>query len=129
MLDRFISVSYYALINYNDVVPKPDALSDSCTWYDIKKVPALILDHNDIIKKALQTLRNNLEKKLISSSLLPSRFTMKDLQKVYEAILGEKIRRTSFQRKMLGLGILKRHDKQYSGGAHKAPFVYSFRKK
>ncbi len=128
LLDRFLSVCYYALINYEEVVPTPDALSDSCTWYDIKKVPALILDHNDIIKKALQILRTNLEKKIVRSSLLPSRFTMKELQNVYEAILGEKIRRTSFQRTMLGLGILKRHQKHYTGKAHKAPFLYSFRK-
>lgn len=128
LLDRFISVSYYALINYVVVVPKPDALSDSCTWYDIKKVPALILDHNAIVAKALQTLRDNLDKKLISSSLLPTRFTMKELQQVYEAILGKKLRRTSFQRKMLGLGTLKRHEKHYSGKAHRAPYIYSFRK-
>jgi len=128
LLDRFISVCYYALINYNDVVPKPDALSDSCTWYDINRLPVLILDHTVIIEKALQTLRFNIDRKIISVSLLPPRFTMKELQQVYEAILGKKLRRTSFQRKMLGLGILKRHEKHYSGKAHKAPYIYSFRK-
>ncbi len=129
LLDRFISVAYYALINYKDVVPKPDALSDSCTWYDIDNLPKLILDHTAIVEKALQTLRANLNRKLIGINLLPDRFTLGELQKVYEAILGEKIRRTTFQRKMLGMGILKRHEKQYSGKAHKAPYLYSFDKK
>lgn len=128
LLDRFISVGYYALINYEDVVPKPDALSDSCTWYDIKKLPPLIFDHAAIVAKALQTLQVNLDRKIVGINLLPAKFTMKDLQQVYEAIMGEKIRRTSFQRKMLSLDILKRHEKQYSGKAHKAPFTYSFRK-
>ena len=127
LLDRFISVAYYALINYNNVVPHPDALSDSCAWYDINKLPVLILDHSEIVAKALQTLRANLDRKLVGVNLLPQHFTMNELQKVYEAILGEKLRRTTFQRKLLSLGILNRHEKKYSGKAHKAPYVYSFK--
>jgi len=126
MLDRFLSVAYYALINYNDVVPTPDALSDSCDWYDMDELPNLMLDHAEIVAKALQTLRENLDRKLVGMNLLPSRFTLGELQKVYEAILGEKLHRGTFQRKMLSLDILKRHEKQYSGAAHKAPFLYSF---
>jgi 8-oxo-dGTP diphosphatase len=128
LLDRFITIAYYALINYNDVVPKPDVLSDSCTWYDINKLPKLIFDHSSIVAKALETLRLNLDRKIVGINLLPPRFTMKELQQVYEAIMGEKLRRTTFQRKMLSLSILKRHEKQYSGKAHKAPYIYSFRK-
>lgn len=126
MLDRFVSVAYYALINYNEVAPKPDALSDSIGWYPVDALPPLMLDHADIVAKALQTLQDNLEKKLVGMNLLPSRFTMKELQKVYEAILGKKLRRTTFQRRMLSLGILQRHEKRYSGKAHKAPYLYSF---
>jgi ADP-ribose pyrophosphatase YjhB (NUDIX family) len=126
MLDRFISVAYYALINYEKVVPTPDALSDSCDWYALDELPALMQDHSAIVDKALQTLRDNLERKLVGMNLLPQLFTMGDLQKVYEAILGENLRRTTFQRKMLSLNILQRHDKQYSGKAHKAPYLYSF---
>lgn|SRR5689334_3487528 len=126
LLDRFISIAYYALINYNDVVPMPDALSDVCNWYDIGKLPALILDHEQIVLKALDTLRLNIDRKLVGMNLLPLLFTMKQLQQVYEAILGQKIRRTTFQRKMLASGILKRHEKHYSGKAHKAPYMYSF---
>ncbi len=129
MLERFISIAYYALINYNDVVPQPDALSDSCEWYDVNALPPLIFDHEKIVAKALKTLRENLERKLIGMNLLPPKFTIPDLQKVYEAILGEKLIRTNFQRKMLSLGILERHEKQYLGGAHKAPYLYSFKEK
>ncbi len=126
MLDRFISVAYYALINYNDVVPTPDALSDSCDWYDMDELPNLMLDHAEIVAKALQTLRENLERKLVGTNLLPPLFTLTELQKVYEAILGEKLHRGTFQRKILGLGLLQRHEKQFLGKAHKAPFLYSF---
>lgn len=126
MLDRFVSVAYYALINYSDVVPTPDNLSDSCDWYDMDELPNLMLDHAEIVAKALLTLRENLERKLVGTNLLPPLFTLTELQKVYEAILGERLHRGTFQRKILGLGLLKRHEKQFLGKAHKAPFLYSF---
>jgi 8-oxo-dGTP diphosphatase len=129
MLDRFISIAFYALINYEEVDPRPDELSDSIDWYEIAHLPPLILDHREIVERALQTLRDNLNRKLIGMNLLPERFTMKELQLVYEAILGEKLRRTTFQRKMLSLGILERHEKRYSGKAHRAPYVYRFIKR
>lgn len=128
MLDRFISVAYYALISYNKVIPKPDALSDSCTWYPVNKLPRLIQDHRLIVKKAVQALRDNLDRKLVGGNLLAKKFTMKQLQKVYEEILGKKLRRTTFQRKMLAADVLKRHEKLFFGGAHKAPYLYSFKK-
>ncbi len=129
LLDRFISVAYYALINYNEVAPRPDELSDSINWYAIEELPALIQDHQKIVEKALATLRQNLDKKLVGMNLLPEKFTMTESQQVYEAVLGEKLRRTTFQRKMLSLDILERHEKRFSGRAHKAPFLYSFKSK
>lgn len=127
LLERFISVAYYALINYNHVKLVPDSLADSIDWYPVDDLPPLQFDHEKIVEKALQTLRKNLEHKLIGINLLPEHFTMKELQNVCEAILGEKLRRTTFQRKMLSLGILDRHEKRYTGKAHKAPYVYSFK--
>jgi hypothetical protein len=127
LTERFISVAYYALINYKDVLPRPDALSDSCTWYDINKLPPLILDHAAIVEKAINTLRLNLHRKVVGINLLPEKFTMNELQIVYERIMGKSMRRTTFQRTMLATGMLERHEKRYSGGAHKAPYLYSFR--
>ena len=118
--------------------PDPDVMrtileangqKDSINWYALDKLPPLMMDHRKIVEKALETLRNNLEKKLVGMNLLPSKFTMKELQLVYEAVLGEKLRRTTFQRKILGLDILKRHEKLFTGGAHKAPYLYSFKNK
>ncbi len=126
LLGRFISVGYYALIDYEKVKPQPDALSDSIDWYFVDELPPLIFKHEEIVQKALASLRFNLDRKLVGINLLPTKFTMKELQKVYEAILGEKLRRTTFQRKMLSLGILERHEKRFNGKAHKAPYLYSF---
>ncbi|MVM38008.1 NUDIX domain-containing protein [Spirosoma sp. HMF3257] len=126
LLDRFISVGYYALVDFTKAVPIPDSLSDSCGWYDLAKLPPLMQDHQQIVQKALDTLRTDLDRKLIGFNLLSETFTMADLQRLYETILDQKLHRSGFQRKMLSLGILERLDKQYSGGAHKAPFLYRF---
>jgi len=128
LFGRFITVAYYALINYENVVPKPDDLSDSIEWYDFDQLPKLMMDHAEIVEKALEHLRSNLDQKLLSFNLLPERFTMKELQQVYEGILGETQNRANFQRKMLSLNILERHEKLFLGGSHKAPFLYSFKK-
>ncbi|MFX0555393.1 NUDIX hydrolase [Maribacter sp. CXY002] len=127
MLDRFITVAYYALINYDKVTPVPDELSDSINWYAVDELPPLMMDHKEIVEKALEVLRKNLDRKIVGMNLLPSKFTMKHLQQVYEAILGEDLRRTTFQRKMLSLNVLDRHEKLYQGKAHKAPYLYSFK--
>jgi 8-oxo-dGTP diphosphatase len=124
LLQRFVSIGYYALVDFTKAIPATDSLADDCRWHDLKNLPPLIQDHEQIIKKALLTLRENLDKKLVGFNLLPDVFTMGELQKLYETILDETFLRTSFQRKMLNLGILKKVDKKWTGAAHKAPFLY-----
>ena len=126
LLNRFISIGYHALIDFSKATPMPDAFSDSCEWYDLETIPSLIFDHDSILQKALHMLRENLDEKLIGLNLLPETFTMNEFQNLYETILGEKIARSNFQRKVLGLHILKRLDKKITGGAHKAPYLYCF---
>lgn len=128
-LQRFITIGYYALVEYEKVKPVPDYLSLSCAWWDIDKVPALIFDHKQIIRAALEAMRHHLNYQPIGYNLLPESFTMKSLQSIYETILGRKLERSNFNRKMLSLGILEKKEKLYTGGAHKAPYLYSFNKK
>ncbi|QCR23909.1 NUDIX hydrolase [Pontibacter sp. SGAir0037] len=126
LLGRFVSVGFYALVDFTKAVPNPDALSDRCEWHDLSNLPPLMLDHETMVQKALDTLRTNLDRKLIAFNLLPETFTMGELQKLHETILNEKLNRSSFQRRMLGLRILERVDKKWTGGAHKAPYLYRF---
>ncbi len=123
---RFVSVSYYALVDFSKVIASPDVLSDAIGWYDVHELPALLLDHTAIVQKALETLRLMLDHRLVGFNLLPDIFTMAELQRLYETILGRALTRTNFQRKMLSLDILKRVDKKRTGGAHKAPYLYRF---
>ncbi|SEN94977.1 ADP-ribose pyrophosphatase YjhB, NUDIX family [Mucilaginibacter gossypiicola] len=126
LLKRFVSIGYYALVDFTKAVPAPDEISDSCDWYSLDNLPLLMQDHRQIIDKALETLRSNLDQKLIGFNLMTDEFTMGDLQSLYETILNKKLIRAAFQRKMLGLGILERIAKKWTGGAHKAPYLYKF---
>ena len=128
LLQRFISISYYALVDFTKAIPAKDELSDACLWVDIRKIPRLIQDHRSIIQTAQARLQEDLDKKLVGFNLMPENFTMKELQGLYETILRQKLLRTSFQRKMLAMDILEVVDKKMTGGAHKAPYLYRFKK-
>ncbi len=125
---RFVTIGYYALVDYSKVVVNPGGVSDASEWMDVAALPKLFLDHNRIVLKALESLRRNLDDKLVAFELLGDTFTMSDLQMVYETILGKRLVRTNFQRKILSLEILERIEKKYTGGAHKAPYLYRLKK-
>jgi 8-oxo-dGTP diphosphatase len=129
LLQRFLTIGYYALVEYDKVKPHPDKVSVQCTWCDLNNLPELLFDHRQIIEQALQTLRLHLNFQPIGYNLLPKEFTLKNLQTIYETILGRKLDRSNFNRKILAYGILEKKEKHYSGAAHKAPFLYSFNKK
>ncbi len=126
--ERAVSVGYYALIDYMKAIPTPDALTDECKWWDVKEIPSLLFDHNHLVTVALQALRTQLSWQPVGYNLLPLEFTLPELQRLYETILGKKLDPRNFQRKMLGLGILERLEVRRKGGAHKAPYLYRFNK-
>lgn len=128
-MERFVTIGYWALVEFSKVVPKPDEFSEACSWCDIDKVPPLILDHNNILEKALQSLRLNLNDYPVGKDLLTQKFTMPELQRLYETILGKQLDRRNFQKKILVLDILERLEERKLGGAHKAPFLYRFDQK
>jgi 8-oxo-dGTP diphosphatase len=123
---RFISIGYYALVDFFNVIPTPDHFSEVCTWRDLTDLPRFQLDHELIFRTALDTLRLQLNYQPIGYNLMPKEFTMPELQKLYETILDKKLDRRNFQRRMLGFGILNRLEATRKGGAHKAPYLYSF---
>lgn len=129
LMERFVTIGYWALVEFSKVKPMPDDLSDDCRWWEVDKAPKLVLDHNQIIDKALESLRLNLNDYPIGNTLLAEKFTMPELQQVYETILGKKLDRRNFQKKMIALDILQRLNERKQGGAHKAPYLYKFNKK
>lgn len=123
---RFVSAGFYALVNYTYVDPVGDDFSDVCEWRDINDIPTLIMDHRSILDAALVKLRRELNYKPVGYSLLPDVFTMPELQKLYEIILGKPLNRGNFYRKMMAYDILDKLDETRKGGAHKAPNLYRF---
>lgn len=86
----------------------------------------MIMDHNEIVEKALEILRLTLDPKLNAFKLLPDTFTMKEVQELYEAIFEKPFARNNFQKKILGFNTLERLDKKFTGAANKAPYLYRF---
>jgi len=123
---RFISVGYYALVDPFLVNPQPDIFSDHCDWVAIDQVEGIILDHRQILEEALKALRMEIRHQPIGYNLMAEKFTMPELQKLYEAILGKTLDRRNFQRKILSYNILNRLEERKQGGAFKAPYLYEF---
>lgn len=123
---RPISVGYYALVDFEEVFPNPDLLSESCGWWDLGEVPELLFDHKEILVKALHALRLELSFQPVGLNLLPDKFTMPDMMRMYESILGKKIDPRNFQKKILKSGIVIKLDEVKKGVAHKSPFLYRF---
>jgi 8-oxo-dGTP diphosphatase len=126
MFERFITAGYSALTDFTKVLPVADTFSDACQWFNIHTIPEMILDHQDILAKALENLRLQLNYHPVGYNLLPEKFTMPELQKLYETILDRNLDRRNFQRKITGTGILKRLNETKKGVAHKAPYYYKF---
>ncbi len=126
MFDRFISVGYTALVDFTKVIPEPDIFSEKCEWFNIHEIPEMILDHENILVKAWGYLRLQLNFQPVGYNLLTTKFTMPELQKLYETILERNLDRRNFQRKIIDTGILKRLEETKKGGSHKAPYYYKF---
>lgn len=125
---RFVTIGYYALVDFSKILPNPVGRYEVVEWIDHKEVPELILDHREILDKALDTLRTELNLMPIGYNLLPEKFTIPELQKLYETILDKKLDRRNFLRKITNIGILTKLDEKKSNVAHKAPNLYSFDK-
>jgi 8-oxo-dGTP diphosphatase len=125
--DRFISLGYYALVDINKVNPIKSELDESIEWYNIHELPTMIMDHNEIVKNALESLRLNLYNNIIVFNLLPETFIMKEVQDLYETIFEQTYARNNFQKKILDMNVLERLEKKFTGAANKAPYLYRFK--
>jgi ADP-ribose pyrophosphatase YjhB (NUDIX family) len=123
--ERTISIGYYALVEHSKVVPTPDFLTEECRWWTIDEIPSLLFDHNNIIEIALQALRKQLNDQPISH-LLPETFTIPELQRLHETILGQPLDARNFYKKIMASNQLERLPERRTGTPHKAPYLYRF---
>lgn len=102
--ERVITIAFYALVKHAKVLGGDDA--DEADWFPVDELPPLAFDHEKIFKAAMEKLRRDIHFQPVGFDLLDSYFTIPDLQRLYEAILGVKFDRRNFQRKILASGIL-----------------------
>ncbi len=104
---RVVTVAYYALISADNAHLVASTDARAARWWPLAKHPRLAFDHDRILDYAVERLRNKLEYTTVGFQLLPRRFTLTELQRVYEAILGRPLDKRNFRRKLALLGILK----------------------
>ena len=125
---RKVRICYYSLVDETKVNAKNNLLTVSgYLWANVNHLPKIIGNEKEIILKALQSLRDDMDKQTIAKHLMNPTFTMNELQRLYEQVYQHEFTRSNFQRRMLSLGILERLEKQYDGGAHKVPFLYKYK--
>jgi 8-oxo-dGTP diphosphatase len=125
---RVISVAYFALVDAErqHICAASDAAD--AAWHSVFRPPRLAFDHRRILDYAVWRLRNKLEWTTVGYELLPKRFTLSELQRVYEIILQRPIDKRNFRKKVLAQGQLKELDETRADGAHRPAKLYSFRR-
>ena len=122
---RCLSVAYYILVKYDEVVIASDQ-AKSTAWFPIQKLPTVYGDHKKQIVAAVNIIKQQLGFIPIGFELLPRKFTMPELRAIYETILDKKLDRRNFQRKMLLAGIIIPLNETRKSGPHKSPNLYMF---
>lgn len=129
---RILTVAFMALLRYEDVKNKVKPVTDymrQAQWFDINNLPDLGFDHKDIIDLSVRKLKENLAYSFMPFELLPEKFTLTQLQQVYESILGEKLDKRNFRKKITNLGYLKELDEFQTGVSYRAARLYKVDKK
>lgn len=126
---RTISVAYFALVQTE--AHKPNAADDACEakWFSVDNLPKLAFDHSKILDCALQRLRAKVRYQPIGFELLPRKFTLSQLQRLYEVISGRELDKRNFRKKILSMNVLKELEEMEVGGANRPAKLYRFQRK
>lgn len=128
-LFRVITITYFALVKIENYSPEPGPKVSDAQWFSVKKLPELAFDHKEIIESAKKRLKQRVRIKPIGFELLPKKFTLTQIQNLYETILGINLDIRNFRKKILGLNMLKDLNELQKGVPHRAPKLYKFDKR
>jgi 8-oxo-dGTP diphosphatase len=126
---RVVSVAYFALIPTNSVRPKTTGEYADIAWFPVKNLPRMAYDHSEVVGKAFNRIKAKLSYTNIIYGLLPAEFTLGDLQDNYEIILGRKLDKRNFRKKILSLKLVKKLNKKKFAGANRPAWLYCFKDK
>jgi 8-oxo-dGTP diphosphatase len=124
--ERIVTVAYYALVNLEEYAVKAASDASDAAWFPINALPTLAFDHDQILLTALNRLKNKVRYEPIGFELLPRKFTLFQLQKLYETILGHELDKRNFRKKMLKMGLLRELDEVQQDVPHRAAKLYEF---
>jgi len=125
-LRRVITIAYFALINPEKHLIRPGIDTSDVRWVNIEEVKKLPFDHNKIFTSSLNQLRKRIRLEPIGFELLPQKFSLTELQNLYEIILNEKLDKRNFRKKILSQGLLIELNEYQKEVAHRAAKLYKF---
>lgn len=124
--ERVVSVAYYALVALGRHTPKADTDARSAAWFCVADLPSLAFDHDQILAMAIQRLKGKVRYQPIGFELLGGKFTLSQLQHLYEAILERPLDKRNFRKKILGMDLLVETDEIEQDVSHRAARLYRF---
>ncbi len=129
IFDYFVSVGFYTLTEFSQVVFKKSIHEEDCRWCPVSQLPTMMFDHKLIISEALLALRLHIAHRPIGYELLPKKFTLPEIHALYETILGKSLDDRNFAKRLMATGILAKLNETKSIGAHRSPYLYMFNKR
>jgi 8-oxo-dGTP diphosphatase len=127
--ERVVSVAYYALVKLGIHSIKATTDARNAAWFAVSDLPKLAFDHDRILAMALERLKGKVRYQPIGFELLPLKFTLSELQHLYEAILEQLLDKRNFRKKILSMGLLVELDEIQQDVAHRAARLYRFDEK
>ncbi len=121
---RVITVAYFALVKMGDFQPEASSFADKVLWCDVNEMPKLAFDHDEIFATALERLRQDFENNKTGFELLPEKFTLSHIQTLYETILGKKLDKRNFRKKLLKEKLVSATTEKQTGVLHKPALLY-----
>jgi 8-oxo-dGTP diphosphatase len=128
-LGRVITIAYYSLVNPRSFTLAPSSFASLAEWHTISNVGGLAFDHNQILTTCLDQLRLRVRTAPVGFELLPPKFTLTELQQLYESILGTRMDKRNFRKKILQLNFIDDLDEMQAGVSHRPAKLYAFSEK
>lgn len=126
---RVITIAYYALVKPENYTLHAGFTAADAQWFKISEVPELPYDHREILNSGLSYLKHKVRHEPIGFNLLPKKFTLLQLQELYEAILDKKLDKPNFRRKLMKMNLLEPLKEKQTDVSHRAAGLYRFDKK
>lgn len=126
---RVVTIAYFALVNADMYSLHPGFTASEAKWCNVRDVPRLPYDHTRILNFGFEHLRHKVRHEPIGFNLLPKKFTLNQIQQLYESILGIELDKPNFRRKLLHMDLLIACNEKQKDVSHRAANLYRFDKK